>query len=150
MKFILSKELGRLCKWLRILGFDAAYFQGDNKARLFIEALREERILLTRNFKLTNKRGIRIIGVKSDKLAEQINQLIKELNLTPKKGLMFSRCTICNSQLKEVDKNKIKAKVPEYVFNNQQDFLTCSICGRIYWKGTHWGNVQSVLSKIKA
>ena len=149
MKFILSKELGRLCKWLRILGFDAVYFKGDNRGILLVEALRDGRIILTRNSKLSRKIGTKIIQIKSDKLRNQINQLIKELKLSPDKNLMFSRCIVCNSELEEVDKNRIKPKVPEYVFNNHQDFLTCPICGRVYWKGTHWGNVQSVLNQIR-
>ena len=117
---------------------------------LFIEALRDERLLLTRNSKLTHKPGIRMLRIKSDKLSDQVTQLIKELDLRPQEDLMFSRCIVCNSQLKEIDKDKVKARVPQYVFNTQQDFLSCPVCGRIYWKGTHWGNVQSILNRIKA
>ena len=148
MKFILSRELGRLCKWLRILGYDAVYFRGENKGRLFIEALRDSRILLTRNSRLPKRKGIKIVNVKSDMLKDQINQLFKDLKIRPQEELMFSRCIVCNSALQEIAKGKVKDKVPEYVFDTQDDFVTCAVCGRIYWKGTHWGNVQSVLHKI--
>lgn len=49
MKFILTKELGRLSKWLRILGFDAEYFLEDRKSSLIIKALGEDRGDIERN-----------------------------------------------------------------------------------------------------
>jgi uncharacterized protein with PIN domain len=148
MKFILSRELGRLCKWLRILGYDAVYFKGENKGGLFIEALRDTRILLTRNSRLPKRKGIRIVNIKSDRLEDQIDQLLRDLKIKLQEELMFSRCIVCNSELKEIAKDKVKDKVPAYVFDTQDDFVSCIVCRRIYWKGTHWGNVQSILHKI--
>jgi uncharacterized protein with PIN domain len=148
MKFIVTRELGRLVKWLRILGFDTEYFKEDNYSKLKIIALRDQRVILTKNTKLSKPRGIKLVRIKSDLLNQQLSEILKELEIKPDKNLMFSRCTICNVALESVDKDKIKHKVPEFVFNAQQDFVVCPVCQRVYWAGTHWGNVTEVLEEI--
>lgn len=150
MKFILSRELGRLAKWLRILGVDAAYFNQDNTSALVIQALRDNRIIITRNHRLAKSCRLKTILVKSEKLKEQLYQILKELKLDINSDMMFSRCIICNVALEEVDKDKVKDKVPEYVFKTQDNFIACPECKRIYWSGTHWGNVAEILKEIGA
>jgi uncharacterized protein with PIN domain len=150
MKFLLTKELGRLAKWLRILGFDTEYFSQDNLSSLMIQALRDERVILTRNQRLARPTGVKITRIKAEKIKEQIAEVIKELHLQPDSETMFSRCIICNEELIEIEKEKIKDKVPEYVFKTQKDFITCPKCKRIYWQGTHWGNVTQVIKEITA
>ena len=149
MRFILTPELGRLAKWLRILGFDAVYFTKINFSSLLIQALRDRSIILTRNSHLINKaRAVRFIQIKSDEVNQQLRQVLKELNITPDKNMMFSRCLICNLELEEIDKQQVKNKVPDYVFKTQDEFLTCPSCQRIYWSGTHWGNISKTLQAI--
>jgi hypothetical protein len=149
MKFILTRELGRLAKWLRILGFDTAYFNQDNTGALVIQALRENRIIITRNQKLANAARVKLLLVKAEKLKEQLPEILKGLNLTPNSDMMFSRCIICNVELTRIEKEEVKGKVPEYVFETQSDFIRCPHCQRIYWSGTHWGNVSDILKEIK-
>lgn len=149
MKFILTKELGRLAKWLRILGFDTVYYNQDNLSSLIIQALRDERIILTRNQRLPQARGLKIVLIKNEKIKKQVEEILKTLKIKPEPGIMFSRCILCNTELVDIVKDKVKDKVPEYVFKTQEDFLTCPKCQRIYWQGTHWGNVQKTLEEIK-
>jgi hypothetical protein len=148
MKFILTQELGRLVKWLRILGYDAKYFVGSNYSRLVIEALRESRTILTRNSHIAEPTGIRLVQIKDDSVKKQIGQVIKDLGLRPKEDDMFSRCTICNEKLGFIDKGRVKEKVPEYVYNTQDEFYCCMSCQRIYWQGSHWGNVKDTLKEV--
>ncbi|MGD9014420.1 MAG: Mut7-C RNAse domain-containing protein [Candidatus Omnitrophota bacterium] len=149
MRFILTPELGRLAKWLRILGFDAAYSSQTNFSCLLVEALRDNRIIITRNSRFVHKaRVTRLVHVKSDSAQEQLKQVFKELSIRPDEETMFSRCIICNTELSEIDKSKVKDKVPEYVFNTQDNFLICPCCCRIYWQGTHWGNISKTLREI--
>jgi len=147
MKFIATKELGRLAKWMRILGFDTEYFQEENHSKLKIVALRDERIILTRNTRLSRPKGIKLVQIKHDLLNEQLLDVSKELELKADKDLMFSRCTICNAVLEPIEKEKIKDKVPEYVFETHNKFIKCPACLRIYWSGTHWGNVEEILKE---
>jgi hypothetical protein len=148
MKFILTKELGRLVKWLRILGFDAEYFKEDNSSSLIIQALRDERIILTRNHRLPQARGVKIVIIEKEKIKEQVAEVLRTLKIKPDSDMMFTRCILCNEGLLEIEKEKVKDKVPEYVFKTQGNFITCPKCKRIYWQGTHWGNVQKTLEEI--
>lgn len=148
MKFILTKELGRLAKWLRILGFDAAYFRQDNISSFILQALRDDRIILTRNHRLPKHTGLRIVLVKAEKIKEQIAETLKALNIQINEDIMFTRCIICNVELMPIDKEKAKDRVAEYVFETQDNFITCPNCKRIYWSGTHWGNVKKTLDEI--
>ncbi|MCX5703675.1 MAG: Mut7-C RNAse domain-containing protein [Candidatus Omnitrophica bacterium] len=164
MRFLLTRELGRLAKWLRILGFDTVYFNQDNispsttlrtdgeRSRtissLIIQALRDERIIITRNHRLPKSGGIKIVLIKAEKLAEQLPEVLGQLKIKPDPDKMFTRCIICNTELVDVDKEKTRDKVPEYVFQTQDDFISCPECKRIYWSGTHWGNVKNTLEEI--
>lgn len=148
MKFILTKELGRLAKWLRILGFDTEYFREEKISSLIITALRDNRIIITRNRRLSEKQPAKALYIKSEHIREQIEEVLKALNLRPDERAMFSRCTVCNVELRPMEKEKVKVKVPEYVFKTQNEFYTCLNCKRIYWQGTHWGNVKKTLEEI--
>jgi hypothetical protein len=148
VKLLLTKELGRLAKWLRILGLDAEYSTENKSASIIIQALREGRVILTRNHRLPAGRGIKIIILKKEKIKEQLAEALRELNVNPSSQQMFSRCTICNKELVSIDKEKVKEKIPEYVFNTQNEFFICGVCNRIYWQGTHWGNVSSIIKEL--
>ena len=149
MRFILTPELGRLAKWLRILGFDTVYSTQINFSSLLIQALRDNRIILTRNSRFINKdRVAKCVQIHSDQVNQQLKQILRDLDIRPNTEKMFSRCIICNVELNEIDKQQIKDKVPEYVFKTQDEFFNCPTCQRIYWSGTHWGNVSNTLKEI--
>jgi uncharacterized protein with PIN domain len=148
VKFILSRELGRLAKWLRILGFDTAYFNQDSTGALIIQALRDSRLIVTRNRRLAVSSRLKTFLVKSEKLNDQLIEVLKGLKLSINSDMMFNRCIICNIELEKIEKEKAKDKVPEYVFNTQDNFIACPKCQRIYWLGTHWGNVAETLKEI--
>jgi len=149
MKFLLTKELGRLAKWLRILGLDTTYSKEAKAATLIIEALREERIIITRNHRLPAGRGVRIVVIEQEKIKAQLAEILEALKINPDPGQMFTRCILCNEELQAVEKEKVKDKVPEYVYKTQEEFITCPKCKRIYWQGTHWGNVASTIKELK-
>jgi len=148
VKFILTRELGRLAKWLRILGFDTEYYNKDNISSLIIQALRDNRIIITRNSRLPKSAGIKIALIKSERLKEQVPEVLAALNVKLSDARMFTRCIICNRELVSIEKTKVKDKVPEYVFKTQEEFVSCPKCNRIYWQGTHWGNVTKTLEEI--
>lgn len=149
MKFIITNELGRLAKWLRILGFDAVYLVSRNRSELIIDSLREERIILTRDRRMSQMSGVRLLRVEHDNVKDQLRQVLEELDIKLEDCDLFTRCVICNDELEDVEKGQIKDKVPEYVYNTQQDFVICPECGRVYWQGTHWGNIRKLLAELK-
>lgn len=145
---MLTIELGRLVKWLRILGFDTEYFTAKNLSSLVVTALREDRIILTRNLRIAQAPGIKLFKVKEDMVTDQLKQIIRELDLKLNQESLFSRCIICNTGLKPIAKKEAEGKVPEYVFKTQEEFSWCPTCDKIYWSGTHWGNVKDTLKEI--
>lgn len=148
MRFLLTKELGRLAKWLRILGFDARYFKEDNAGTLVILALKESRTVVTRNLRLPKVPGVRTAVIRAQKIREQIVELKKQMELPIEPQRMFSRCIICNTVLMELPKEEAQGKVPLYVFETQERFMRCPQCARVYWQGTHWGNAQKILQEV--
>ena len=148
MKFIVTKELGRLARWLRILGFDTIYFKSDNKATLILIALREDRFIVTRSKYKRQGLKKKTIELSSNELKLQLKELIKTLDLKIEEKRMFTRCTLCNEELVEVGKQEVQNLVPEYVYETQKAFMKCPSCNKIYWQGSHWGKVSEVVSKL--
>ena len=138
-----------MCKWLRIMGFDASYFPEAEKRELIIKSLQGERVILTRDSKMAVYSGIRMLHIKSDFVEEQVRQVVAELNIKPDRNKFFTICVICNTPLKKVKKSDIKDKVPPYVYQTQDSFMRCDVCERIYWQGTHWTNVGEFFDKLK-
>lgn len=147
-KFLVTNELGRLAKWLRILGYDTIYSE-ERGPQLVVQSLRENRTILTRDSKLSRHTGIRIVQLTSDFVEEQLKQVIDKLGLKINENKLFTICVVCNAALEKVNKADVKGKVPEYVYKTQKLFMKCPACKRFYWQGTHWTLVDNFLKKIK-
>ena len=136
-RFAAEKTLGRLTKWLRLLGFDTRYESGlwDKE---FLDTLEKDRILLTRTRRIQNQfESRKLIFVESDHLAQQLNQIFRELGLKASQTRPFSRCLQCNVPIIGVEKASIRGRVPDYIFEIHDRFQKCPECGRIFWPGSH-------------
>ena len=139
--------LGRLAKWLRILGHDTAYFPQLEDRELVRLARAEDRLLLTRDRDLTRRKGLRSLLVRSDRLEEQLEQLLSDLDLDIE-GLP-PRCVRCNTVLEVIERGEVRGRVPSYVFHRHGDFTLCSQCDKVYWRGTHWRRVREKVDEIR-
>lgn len=148
-KFIVTQELGKLAKWLRILGYDCVYYDKKAVSELIVQVLRDRRVLLTRSETFTKYKGIQTLIIKHDHVEEQVEQAVQEMGLTLDEEGIFQRCVECNTPLEDIAKEEIKEKVPEYVFQTQEKFKKCPGCGKIFWKGTHWDMVGKWLGERK-
>jgi len=148
MKFICDEMLGTLAKWLRILGYDTKYVKNIDDEKIIEIARREERILITRD-KLLSRKADRSIYLENKNLEKQLKKVIEELNLKINKNKILTRCIICNEIVNKIEKEKIRGRVPEHVFNEHENFWICPKCHRIYWIGSHWNNMEEKLKKIK-
>ncbi|MDB4349627.1 Mut7-C RNAse domain-containing protein, partial [Omnitrophica bacterium] len=135
--------------WLRLLGFDCIFFDRAKKKDLVIESLREDRIILTRDSRLSRFSGVRMVHIESDFVEEQLVQVIRSLRLKVDRSGMFTRCVECNTPIEKAEKVKVKSKVPPYVYKTQEEFMRCPNCDKVYWKGTHWDLANSFLNKVK-
>ena len=148
-KFICDDMVGRLCKWLRILGYDTLYFRGTD-AELAVISRRDDRIVLTRDRELL-KRKVPKEGLilQSDKVLEQLKEVLITFKLFPIQiDLTFSRCLLCNALVIQIEKEKAENQVPEYVYNTHDRFHQCPQCKKIFWTGTHVQNTRVQLQNL--
>lgn len=149
MKFIVDEMLGKLAKWLRILGYDTLYISPTTDSYLVSQAFKEQRIILTRDRRLVERKYMpKYVLVKSNDYNEQLEEIRKELGLKPDPEKWFSRCLICNTEIQPVKKEEIKDKVSEFTYETHEQFYQCSSCNRIYWPGTHTKNVIGKLTNL--
>jgi len=135
--FAAEKTLGKLAKWLRLLGFDTT-FESDISSDKFFEHLQPERILLTKTAWVGENYSFhRHIFIESNDPRDQLTQVIRELEIGRNETRPFSRCLRCNVEIIEVPKNAIYGKVPDYIWETNDVFQTCPRCKRIYWPGSH-------------
>jgi len=152
-RFIADVMLGSLARWLRVLGFDTLYNNRLDDEELIEVALRDGRIALTRDRRLTERRVIaaRAILIDSDVLSDQLRQVLDRVGFrmesVPSPAL-FGRCIECNSPLEAVDRGSVALEVPPYVYSTQQEFKKCPSCGRIYWGGTHRQRMLEKLARL--
>ena len=149
IKFIADRMLGRLAKWLRILGYDTSYFKGEKRSDLVIWSLREERIILSRDSHLGKRQGFGRLILGSDMVEEQLKKVIEYFSLRIDTSKVFTRCVICNRLLEKIPKSDVKDKVPFYVFETQDKFMSCRNCQKIYWQGTHRDKVKRIVGEMQ-
>ena len=148
-RLIADDQLGKLARWLRILGVDTLYFREIDDEELIRKAAEEKRILLTRDTRIAADPGdAHCIFIESDNWIEQLRQLVAQLKLKLSPENLFSRCLLCNSPLCSIPKAEVKERVPPFVFKTQEEFVHCRSCDKIYWQGTHVSHVLDVLAPV--
>jgi uncharacterized protein with PIN domain len=144
-RFICDSMVGRLAKWLRLFGFDTLYFSEISDAELVRRARDDNRVLLTRDTLLMERRPIkrgevRAQLIESDDWRRQLRQVVSRFRLRAGEP----RCPICNELPADVSRADAKESVPEYVWKTQPRFHSCPVCGRIFWKATHWDRILEI------
>jgi len=140
--------LGRLAKWLRILGYDTLFDPYVSSATIAKQAEEEHRIFITRDVKLTKHSDpISFFIVQSEDYREQLREVVGHFKLDISSNL-FTRCTICNKEILPVEKEAVKDRIPERSALNFEKFYQCPECKRVYWGGTHTQNTGKRLREI--
>ncbi|MFZ5867847.1 MAG: Mut7-C RNAse domain-containing protein [Thermodesulfobacteriota bacterium] len=136
--FDVDAMLGKLAKWLRILGFDAAYpCVAPSKGRTFVSARKQAPFPID-------------VIITSARLADQIEEVFEQMDIRPDSALLFTRCLLCNLPVREIPKEKASSKVPPVVFQNTETFHQCPGCGRIYWEGSHVERTRRRVDQLMA
>jgi len=147
IRFAAEHPVGKLAKWLRLLGFDTIYEQ-DCTPEEFADAGRH-RILLRRTQKNERERpSNRTLFIESDDPFEQLKEVIRYVGMTASGLKPFSRCTHCNVPLHEVDKGAVRSKVPDYIWEICNTFHVCANCERIYWPGSHTKRSAVIMEQL--
>jgi len=147
--FTLDAHLGKLARWLRMLGHDVTYDPQVTNTDLLEDGRKQDRIIVTRDkelFQKAIKSSLNAILLKNDKIEKQLKEIASclkiSLELNPK------HCSICNGILEKAKKRSINQKVPEQSIKIYNEFWECQNCGKIFWPGIHWKNMLKTLQKI--
>jgi len=150
IKFIADNNVGKLARWLRVIGYDTLLFKQKDDARMIKTALSDERVVLTKDTQFMKRRlvtngQLKAILIKQDAPKNQIQEVVKNLNLDYH-FKSFSLCLECNQTLIPRTKEEVQSLVPPHVFETQTQYTECPACHRIYWQGTHW---QAMVKKLQ-
>jgi uncharacterized protein len=149
MTFVADCMLGRLAKWLKILGFDVLYFSKAEDKDLVEMARRDGRILLTRDTGLIERAAKRPnrLFVRSDDWEDQVVQVLDELELWGEVR-PNTRCLECNLPLKALSRDRARNLVAPYVHERASSFAVCPGCNRVFWQGTHYGDMEKKIERL--
>ncbi len=142
LRFIVDHNVGKLAKWLRMMGYDSLFFDGDDDSQMVARALAEDRVILTRDAEIMKRRVIsrgrlRAVLIGSEEPERQMRQLMETFDLKYH-FKPLTRCLECNQSLVERSRDEVKDRVPPYVYKTQNQYMECPACHRIYWRGSHW------------
>lgn len=140
--------LGSLARWLRLAGFDVAFQPDIADPVLASRCRREGRWLLSRDRELVALAGPRAMLVRGEGLAAQVAELRRRLPLDAREERFFTRCSKCNGVLREAAAAEVADLVPPYVATHEDHFAVCSLCGQVYWPGTHHVRILARLREL--
>jgi uncharacterized protein with PIN domain len=150
MHFLLDGMLGKLTRWLRMIGYEATYLNNYGDSDLLSIAKRDSLTLLTSDQELHRTavgRGIECFLVEGRTEAERLAALADRYKLNLHIDTTVSRCPVCGTPLKEVPKKDVEGLVPPATFKVYQTFWVCNNpeCGKVYWQGSHWKKIEQTL-----
>jgi uncharacterized protein with PIN domain len=154
IKFIVDINAGKLAKWLRIMGYDTLLFMDKDDGQMVKIALRDSRIILTKDSQFLKRRiitsgKIRAMLVEGEDSKGQLKQVTEAFKLDYQHK-PFSLCLECNSPLVEKGREEVKDTVPPHIFKTHDRYMECPLCHRIYWQGTHWQAMNQELERFTA
>jgi uncharacterized protein with PIN domain len=146
---VLDTHLGKLARYLRLLGFDALYSNAYTDAELAdISAGGDKRILLTRDHGLLKRaRVTHGYFVRETAPERQAVEVLQRFDLT-RRAAPFSRCIQCNGMLRKAAVEEIRDRVPPGVVRDFDTFSVCDGCGRVYWAGSHYDRLRMIVEHL--
>ena len=141
-RFAVDGMLGTLARKLRILGYDTAFLPNVDDRELHALSIRENRILLTSDRSLhafTIKKGGSSILVSAATDEERAALVFHGLRLRPAAlAADRSRCPLCNGAAEWCARKEVAGILPVGVFARHAQFYRCTVCRKVYWKGSQW------------
>ena len=148
-KFVADVHLGRLTRYLRMMGFDVYYKNNLSDDEIVKISSIERRAILTRDIGILKRTEVTHgYFIRSHKVEKQTEEVVKRFDLQ-KSIKEFTRCLECNTELIKIAKEKIAVDLPPKVKQSQEEFYKCPGCAKLYWKGTHHQKMLSLVQKIK-
>jgi len=147
-RFAADAALGKLGRHLRAAGFDTC-LAPQSAQDDFWQTLDPKRIVLTRTMKLWQRfKDRKSVFIRENDPWRQFLQVVRELKIQADELDPFSRCLACNCRLRDVDRQTVKGRVPDYVWQHHARFRTCDRCRRLYWSGSHPARMEERMAAI--
>jgi uncharacterized protein with PIN domain len=145
LRFLLDVHLGTLARRLRLLGVDAAYESEDiGDPALAALSARERRVMLSRDRGLLRRRELWAGAyVYSDRPEDQLRDVLERFApaLRP-----WTRCTACNGDLTDADKDSVRERLERGTEKTYDVFARCTACERVYWRGAHHARLEAIVT----
>jgi uncharacterized protein with PIN domain len=148
LKFVADGMLGKLTRWLRMLGQDVKYSNDMEDSQLLNIARKEKRILLTRDFELYQRavgNGMESFYFQGETSEEKLAELAQRFSIPLEMDMTLSRCPKCNTIIKPLSANKAAEQVQKNTLAHYKEFWKCPKCGQVYWQGAHWIKIKKTL-----
>jgi len=152
LRFVTDGMLGKLTRWLRMLGQDVEYTGSMDDKELIQKAKKESRVLLTRDHELYQQataKGVDAFLVEGSTEAQKLANLARRFKFGLEINIEVSRCPKCNTRIKPISKEKILEKIPKTTASNYDEFWLCPGCSQVYWRGAHWKRIDKTLKEAK-
>jgi uncharacterized protein with PIN domain len=146
-KFIADCHLGKLTKYMRLMGVDTLYFPHIEDDELILMANDQNRIILTRDRSLSKRKNAPVFFLEPTDTKTQLKTLIEYYKLKEHPA-PFSRCIVCNTTLQVIEKEKVIDSLPEKVIKYFDYFEYCPTCDRIYWRGDHYRHMMEFMAQV--
>jgi uncharacterized protein with PIN domain len=144
-RFVLDVHLGTLARYLRLLGFDTLYRNDYDDHQIVRLAHDQSRIILTRDKGVLKHAAVaRGRWIRHTRPIEQLRETLAAFDLAGS-ARPFTRCAVCNGSLRPLARRSVASLVPPRVRERHDQFARCTLCGRIYWPGTHTMRIRKAL-----
>lgn len=147
--FVVDVNLGKLARYLRMLGFDALYRNDYTDAQIADISVATRRIILTRDRRLLYPSRITHgYWLRATDPDLQTSEVLARFDLY-RQIKPFHRCLDCNGLIETVSKSEIVNELQPLTKKHYDEFFQCADCDKIFWKGTHYQHMQRKLGDFK-
>jgi len=149
LRFIVDANIGKLARYMRMLGFDAMYDNQLEDPEIIRISIDEKRIILTRDLEILKQNSVtRGYYLRSQDPKEQLQEVIERFDLLSNLKA-FSRCMKCNGKLTKIEKEKVRDHVDTETWGIFNEFYQCNSCNKIYWKGSHYERMKEMIEQLQ-
>lgn len=147
-RFVADAHLGGLAQLLRLTGYDTLYDNHYDDREIEAIAARDGRIVLTRDRELLKRASITHgCYVRAIKARRQLHEIFTRLDLR-RQARPFSLCLSCNAPLRRLPREDVGERVPAGVLERHDRFVTCDVCLRVFWEGSHWRRMRELVDEV--
>ena len=149
-RFVADAMLGRLARWLRLLGFDCVFDAEASDEQVVRRAIEDGRVLLTRDRRLPEEWWISDIHlVQEQEPRRQLAEVVRHFDLGASIRVL-TRCSRCNRTLERITRAQASGRVPSRILEDHEPFSECLACGRVYWEGSHAARIRALVDRVLA